>query len=87
MLHVAALSDDAELYRTAVVNALDFWRIGQLAETSPQELLAVMEGEFWILSAQVRNSGAGFLLKRTLSSARRELEAAHINFQTKNPLN
>ena len=83
MLHVAALSDDAELYRTAVVNALDFWRNGHLSETSPQELLAILEGEFWILSGHARSSGAGFLLKRTVSSARRELEAAHINFQTK----
>ena len=30
MLHVAALSDDAELYQSAVVNALDFWRNGHL---------------------------------------------------------
>ena len=86
MLHIAALTEDADLYRTAVTNALDFWRNGDLSEISPQELLAIIEGEFWILSAQVRNSGAGFLLKRTLSSARRELEAAHINYQTTNPL-
>jgi hypothetical protein len=79
MLHVAALSDDAELYQAAVGNALDFWRNDHLSEISPHELLAILEGEFWILSAQVRSSGAGFLLKRTLSSARRELEAAHIN--------
>ncbi len=79
MLHIAALSDDANLYQTAVETALESWRNGLLPEVSPQELLAILEGEFWLLSAHARSSGAGFLLKRTLSSARRELETAHNN--------
>ncbi len=77
MLHVAALSNDAAVYQTAVETALELWRGGHLSGVSPQELRAILEGEFWILSSATRNSGAGFLLKRTLAGARRELEAAH----------
>jgi hypothetical protein len=40
-------------------------------------LRSILEGEFWILSSPTRRSGAGFLLKRALAGARRELEAAH----------
>jgi hypothetical protein len=77
MLHVAALSDDAGVYQSAVETALRFWRDRRLAEVSAQELRSILEGEFWILSSSTRSSGAGFLLKRTLANARRELEAAH----------
>lgn len=76
MLHVAALSNDAAVYQTAVETALEFWRGGYLSEVSAQELRAILEGEFWILSSPTRSSGAGFLLKRALAVARRELERA-----------
>jgi len=57
-----------------------FWREGKLSESNPEELRALLEGEFWLLSSNVRSSGAGFLLKRTLASARRDLEtSAHVN--------
>jgi hypothetical protein len=75
-LHFAALSDDAEVYRGAVEQALQFWREGKLSDVSTLELRALFDGEFWILSSRTRSSGAGFVLKRTLDSARRELEAA-----------
>ena len=76
MLHVAALSDDAAVYQSAVETALEFWRDRRLAEISTQELRAILESEFWILSSTTRSSGAGFLLKRTLRGAHRELEAS-----------
>ena len=75
-LHFAALADDAKLYQSAVETALQFWRNGRLADSTPDELKALFDGEFWILSSRTRSSGAGFVLKRTLESARRELEAA-----------
>jgi hypothetical protein len=75
-LHFAALSDDAETYRRAVENALQLWRESKLADVSAVELRALFDGEFWVLSSRSRSSGAGFVLKRTLESARRELEAA-----------
>ncbi len=77
-LHFAALSDDADLYRTTVEQALQLWRDGRLGADSTSDLRALFDGEFWILSARTRSSGAGFVLKRTLDKARRELEAASL---------
>jgi len=76
MLHVAALADDAAVYQSAVEIALKFWRAGRLSEISAPELRSILEGEFWVLSSSTRSSGSGFLLKRALRNARRELEAA-----------
>lgn len=75
-LHVAALADDAVLCQNVVEAALDFWRRGLLADVSAAELRALFDGEFWVLSTKTRNSGAGFVLKRSLANARRELETA-----------
>ncbi|HEY3040552.1 MAG TPA: hypothetical protein VGJ66_17575 [Pyrinomonadaceae bacterium] len=75
-LHVTALVDDAALFRSTVEAALHFWRQGLLTEVSAAELRTLFDGEFWVLSARTRNSGAGFVLKRTLANARRELETA-----------
>jgi hypothetical protein len=77
MLHVAALSDDAETYKTAVEVALKAWRDKRLTDVSPHELQALFSGEFWVLSSRTRSSGAGFVLKRTLASARNELDATN----------
>jgi len=74
MLHIAALSDDAETYRKAVELALRFWREDKLTDLSAVELQALLTSEFWVLSSGARNSGAGFVLKRTLSFTRRELD-------------
>jgi hypothetical protein len=75
-LHITALADDAKLFQTTVESALNFWRQGLIASVSAAELRALFDGEFWVLSTQTRNSGAGFVLKRTLADARRELETA-----------
>ena len=77
MLHVSALSDAAKCYCDAVELALGFWREGKIPDLSATELQALLTGEFWVLSSGTRSSGAGFLVKRTLSSARRELEASN----------
>jgi len=79
MLHFAALTDDAAIYRNAVEAAMNYWRNGKLNDISTTELQALFNGEFWVLSSGVRNSGNGFILKRTLSSARRELEGTTNN--------
>jgi hypothetical protein len=79
MLHFAGLTDDAEVYRTAVEATMNYWRSARLSDISATELLALFNGEFWVLSSGVRNSGNGFILKRTLSSARRELEGTTNN--------
>jgi hypothetical protein len=74
-LHFAALSDNAGVYREAVETVLRLWREGKLTNISPVELKALFDSEFWVLSTGARSTGAGFLLKETLASARRELEA------------
>lgn len=76
MLHVAALSNDARTYSTAVEAAMQFWRNGNLTDVSVAELRSLVEGEYWIISSRERSSGAGFLLKQTLANVRRELEVA-----------
>lgn len=74
MLHVAALADDPKVYQTAMEAAMQRWRTGGLPDISGAELLAILEGEFWILSSPARTSGAGFVLKRSLADARRDLQ-------------
>jgi len=85
VLHVAALSDDAAVYQTAVETAMRFWRDGHLIDISAGELRSILDGEFWLLSSPTRSSGAGFLLKRALNGARRELEAATMTNPTQPP--
>ena len=75
-LHLTALADDANLYQSTVETALHLWHQRMLADISASELRALFDGEFWVLSANTRNSGAGFVLKRSLANARRELETA-----------
>ncbi len=75
-MHITALADDARLYQDTVATVLDVWRRGLLTDVTPAELRALFDGEFWVLSNTTRNSGAGFILKRSLAKARRELESA-----------
>ncbi|MDT4897502.1 MAG: hypothetical protein QOH25_2579 [Acidobacteriota bacterium] len=76
MLHVAALSGDANIYQTAIETSYQFWRDQRLTGISADELRQLIESEFWILAPAVRNSGAGFVLKRKLAQLRRQLVAA-----------
>lgn len=73
MLHVAALSDEANTFQTAIETAYHLWRAGSLTGISAGELRQLFEGEFWLLTPTVRNSGAGFVLKRRLAGLRRQL--------------
>lgn len=76
MLHVAALSGDANLYRQAIEMAFQLWSDNRVPSLSADELRQLVESEYWILPAGSRNSGAGFVLKRTLARLRRELAAS-----------
>ena len=76
MLHLAALADDAEIFCNAVETALKVWQRGSVPDLSAAELQTLFNSEFWILSSAARSSGAGFVLKRTLSRAKRDLERA-----------
>lgn len=77
MLHLAALADDADVFRSAVETALDVWQRGSVPDLSAAELQTLFNSEFWILSSAVRSSSAGFVLKRALSRAKRDLERAN----------
>ncbi len=77
LLHVAALSDDAKNYERAIELVLLSWRDGSLSDLSAKELQSLFNSEYWVLSSRTRTSGAGFVLKETLSSANRELELAN----------
>jgi hypothetical protein len=72
MLHVAALAGDAAVYRQAIETAFEFQRDGRVPSLSADELRQLVESEYWLLPAESRNSGAGFVLKRTLARFRSE---------------
>jgi hypothetical protein len=71
MLRVVALSDDAAAYRNAIQTVFQFWREGRLHGSSSEELCALFESEYWMLSPDARRSGEGFVLKEELSEMRR----------------
>ena len=77
LLHIAAVADDAKNYGRAVELVLMSWRDGTLSDVSAGELQALFNSEYWVLSSRTRTSGAGFVLKETLSSANRELESTN----------
>ncbi|MBA3805423.1 MAG: hypothetical protein H0X14_06890 [Acidobacteria bacterium] len=76
VLHIAARADDAPLYQRAVETAHQFWLDGLLHGVSAEELRAIFDGEYWLLSQSVRGSGEGFVLKRKLAKLRQELSRA-----------
>ena len=77
LLHIAAFADDAKNYGRAVELVLMSWRDGSLSDLSARELQALFNSQYWVLSSRTRTSGAGFVLKETLSSANRELESTN----------
>lgn len=79
LLHVTALTDDAKNYGRAIELVLMSWRDGSLTDISAKDLQALFNSEYWVLSSKTRTSGAGFVLKRTLSNANRELESRDNN--------
>jgi hypothetical protein len=77
LLHISALADDAKNYGRAIELVLMSWRDRSLSDLSARELQALFNSEYWVLSSHTRTSGAGFVLKETLSSANRELESTN----------
>ncbi len=68
--HVVALSDDADLFQKTIETTIKLWQEKKLAGVSKEEIREIAESEFWVLAQEARNSGAGFLLKQTLSDLR-----------------
>jgi hypothetical protein len=75
-LHIAALSDDATTYQAAVEAAIGYSRNARLPQLSADDLIALVESQYWVLSSDARSSGAGFALKQRLAGVRRELTTA-----------
>jgi hypothetical protein len=75
-LHIAALSDDAATYQKAVEEALRLWQSERLTGISAEELLTLIESQYWVLASEARLGGAGFALKSKLADVRRKLAAA-----------
>ncbi|HYX42319.1 MAG TPA: hypothetical protein VE821_11510 [Pyrinomonadaceae bacterium] len=73
MLQLAALSDDADTYNKAVEIACLFWQSGQLPQFTGEALRQLIDSQYWLLSADARRTGAGFLLKQRLAGLRAEL--------------
>jgi len=79
LLHVAAETDDAKTYGRAIELVLMSWRDRSLSDVSAKDLQALFNSAYWVLSSRSRTSGAGFVLKQTLSNANRELEGTNHN--------
>jgi hypothetical protein len=75
LLRVAALSDDARVFQDTFEAVAEAWERGRLTERTPDDLAQLFESEYWVLSAEARRSGAGFLLKQRLADVRRHLAA------------
>ena len=76
LLHVAALSDDAQTFERTLEAVLRAGEESRLSSLSAGELRSLFEGEYWLLSSEAQRSGAGFALKQKLSDARRRLSTA-----------
>jgi hypothetical protein len=72
-LRVAALSDDASAFERAMTTVLGVWLEGKLTDSNADELRALFDAEYWLLSSEARRSGAGFQLKQKLAQVRRTL--------------
>lgn len=76
MAHVAALSDDAATYESVVDLIVSCWKAGRLPQLSAEQLIEIVESQYWILSHEARHGGEGFPLKMKFVKLRRELATA-----------
>lgn len=73
LLRVAALSDDAAAFERAMTAVLRALLEERLPGSNADELRALFDSEYWLLSSESRRSGAGFQLKQNLAQVRRSL--------------
>ena len=76
LAHVAALSDDAATYEIVVDLIVSYWKAGRLTQLSAEQIIEIVESQYWILSHDARHGGEGFPLKFKFVKLRRELAAA-----------
>lgn len=75
LLHLAARSDDAAIFRNAAEAVLNSWRGGALTFITAAELLDTIESQYWILGSEARRSGEAFMIKRLLVKLRQDWSA------------
>jgi hypothetical protein len=75
LLRVAALSDDAATFETVLTSVAEAYEEGRLRGLGGDELRALCEAEYWVLSPEAKRTGAGFVLKQTLAEVCRRLSA------------
>lgn len=73
LLRVAALSDDAAAFESATTAVERAWLEERLPDSNADELRALFDSEYWLLSSEARRSGSGFQLKQKLAQVRRSL--------------
>ncbi|MFN2595898.1 MAG: hypothetical protein ABR563_01775 [Pyrinomonadaceae bacterium] len=74
-LHLAALSDDAAEFSLVAGTAARLLREGRLGAMTGDELFALVESQFWLMSPAARTSGAAFVFKQKLAALRAGLLA------------
>ncbi|HVG31074.1 MAG TPA: hypothetical protein VM864_15290 [Pyrinomonadaceae bacterium] len=74
-LHLAALCDDAAEYERAMEVALRLRLEGRIPDVGEEELRALLDAEFWVMSPEARASGAAFVVKQQLAALRADLAA------------
>ena len=73
MLYLSALADYPEVFQRTIRQALKLWQTDLRTKVSAKDFLATVESAYWLVSGEVRYSGAGFLLKQAIADVRREL--------------
>lgn len=73
LLRVAALTGDAAAFERAMTAVLRARLEERLPDSNADELRALFDSEYWLLSSEARRSGAGFQLKQKLAQVRRSL--------------
>jgi hypothetical protein len=76
MIYLSALSDDATTFEQALRVGFRQWREGRWPHVSAADFQALAESAYWLITAEVRASGSGFMIKQVIANLRRELAAA-----------
>jgi hypothetical protein len=69
-LHLAALSQSAEIFSDSVENVIKLCREDKLEDFTQTDLIQLAESQFWLLPTAEKTSGAAFLLKQKLAKLR-----------------
>ena len=72
LLVMAAETESASVYSTVVGDVIREWRAGRIEGLSNADLADLIETHLWLLPAQEKVSGEGFVIKCEISALRSE---------------